>query len=106
MNPLSIKDPQLSSTIQRTLSVLFAHGVSIAGRHSIPAAQVTAMGLSSAAFRELVTAGVAAVTNVPGGHVVRPRTCVASEVELFDNADIGLTLALDLVAYGGNRDDI
>jgi len=98
MGPLSINDFQLSSTVQRTLATLLMHGISTAGRHTISNAQVTDLGLSLLAFRELVTAGLAAVTDVPGGHIVRPMTCVATEVELFDNGDIGVTLALDLVA--------
>lgn len=97
MHPLNIKDPQLSLTVQSTLSVLLKHGISTAGKHSVTAAKVKTMGLSEADFRELVTAGVAAVTDVPGGRVVRPMTAVATEVELFHSGDVDVTLALDLV---------
>lgn len=97
MHSLNIKDPQLSSTVQHTLSVLSAHGISSAGMHSIAAAQVTAMRLSAGAFRELVTAGVVAVTDVPGGRVLRPETSVATEVVLHDDGGIDVTLALDLI---------
>jgi hypothetical protein len=97
MQPLSIKDTQLSSTVQRTLSVLLSNGISTAGKHSIAAAQIKAMHLSGAALRELVTAGIAAVTDVPGRRIVRPLTPVATEVEFFDNGDIDVTLALDLI---------
>ncbi|MGF6444660.1 hypothetical protein [Paraburkholderia youngii] len=97
MHPLNVKDPQLSSSCQQTLTVLLAHGTSTSGKHSITAAQVQAMGLTKAAFRELATAGLATVTNVPGGSVMRPETSVATEVVLRDNGDVDVTLALDLV---------
>lgn len=96
MIPVKTNDPRLSQTAQRTFSVLLSNGSAIAGRHNLTAFQANAMNLSAANFRELVGAGLATVTDVPGGQIVRPMTAVATAVEFFDNGDISVTLALDL----------
>lgn len=95
--PLNTNDLQLPLSVQTTLAVLLKNGIATAGRHDMTSQQVAIMKLSGDDFRELVSAGIAAVVTSPGGQVVRPMTSVATEVELFHNGDIGLTLAVDLI---------
>ena len=97
MNPLSVVDPQLSSSVQKTLQILLTAGISIAGIHSFTVGQLKTLGITAGGLRELATAGVVAVTIQPGGSVVRPMTTVATEVVLHDSGDVDVTLALDLI---------
>lgn len=93
---LKINDHQLNQSTQHTLAILLSHGISTAGKHHLPAMKVSGMGLSVRHLRELVSAGLVETTASNGGQIVRPRTPVATEVELFDSGDIDVTLALDL----------
>jgi hypothetical protein len=96
MLPLKVNDPQLAPTVQCTLTILLDHGISTAGKHHLLATKAASMRLSSHQFRELVSAGVAKVTNGSGGQVLRHMAPVAEVVELFTSGDIAVTLSFDI----------
>jgi hypothetical protein len=96
MSQLSIVDPQLSESVQATLSKLSRCGLKAAGKHMLSATELKANRLSVTLLRELVSAGVAQSVDEQG-RVWRHMTPVATEVELFDSGDVYVTLAVELV---------